>query len=218
MSVTFPLGVADFFGQIFQAEAQFRLGGNLTLSETAGGEVLAAARGVRLWSGSVTLTPARAIPFEAMQAKLDVLGQPGATFLVEHPYMRFPQADPQGAALDAATPSVWALNANAHIFSVGGLPAGYAITAGDHLSIAFGAGGSKRSYHRVLAGASVVSGVAGSIYVNPALPSGVIVGDDVQLLRPALKARVVPGSWAAPTLTPGGIVQASSFDWVQTLG
>lgn len=218
MSVTFPLSIADFFGALLQADASFDLGDNLTRSETGLGEVLDATRGARLWRGGVRLVPAPAVPFEAVQAKIDTLGQAGATFLVEHPYMRFPQADPTGAILTGVNPTVSARAANAHVFSVGGLPAGYTITAGDHLSIAFGTGGAKRSYHRVLTGAAVAGGVAASIYVNPELPASVAVGNAVQLLRPALKAKMVRGSWQAPILTPGQWAEPSRFDWEQTLG
>lgn len=217
MSVTFPLSIADFFGTLALAQAQFRLGGNLVTSETGAGEVLPAARGARLWSGRVTLTPAGAVAFEALSAKIDDLGRADAIFMVEHPFMAFPQGDPTGTILASATPTVQAKAANAHVFSVGGLPAGYAVSAGDHLSIAFGTGAARRSYHRVRTGAVVSGGIAANIHVNPPLPASVALGNAVQLLRPALKARMVPASWDAPALDPGDLVGASGFDWTQTL-
>lgn len=218
MDLTQPISVADLYARLSQPEARFDLGEARTRSETGGGETLTAQRGVRLWRGRIVINPARAIPHEQIQAVIDLLGRPGVSFMVEHPFMRFPQADPTGANLIGAAPFVAARADDRHIFSIGGLPAWYRVTPGDHLSIAWGAGGAKRSYHRVLTGSAVTSGVAADVYVNPAIPEGVAVDDAVQVLRPALKAKMVPGSYEAPALQPGQLAGRSQFDWEQTLG
>lgn len=216
MPLTFPLALDAFFADLCIAEARFDLDEALSISETGGGEILTAQRGVQLWRGSVTLAPARAIPSEAMRTKIDVLRRPGATFFVEHPFLRFPQADPTGVVMLGHTPTVSALVGNARELSIAGLPTHYRISEGDHLSIAYGSGGGKRAYFRVVTGAPATSGVAGPIEVAPFIPAGVAVGNAVQIIRPAIKAVMVPGSYSGPDLRPGQIAGPVRFDWVQT--
>jgi hypothetical protein len=216
--MTFPLSVADFFNGLTISEMAFDLDEPITTSETEAGEILTASRGVSLWRGRLTLSPGRTVSGEAMRARIDLLRRSGATFWLEHPVMRFPQADREGRILRGFSPTVSALPANFRQVTIGGLPAHYSIRAGDHLSISFGTGGARRSYHRVVSGATVASGAAGPIEVNPPLPASVQVGNAVQLLRPALKAMIRPGSHSGAVLRPAGISGLESFDWVQTLG
>lgn len=216
MALTFPLSLDGFFASLGIARMTFDLDEAVTYSETGGGEILTALRGEPLWKGSVTLSPSRLVSTEAIRAKIDVLRRPGSTFFVEHPFMRLPQADPTGANLIGATVTVSALAGNARELSIGGLPAFYRISEGDHFSVAYGANAAKRAYFRVVTGASASGGVAANIEVAPLIPAGIQVGDAVQLIRPALKAIMVPGSYRGPSINPGRIAGDFGFDWVQT--
>lgn len=218
MALSFPLALADFSELLRASDMTFDPDEAITYSETGGGEILTAELGEALWGGGVTLVPRKFLNNPGLSAKINALRRAGSSFLIGHPFARYPQADPTGQMLRGATPTVAALVGNRRELSIAGLPAWYQITAGDHLAIRFGASGAQRAYFEVVTGAPAVSGVAGPIEVGPLLPFGVQVGDAVELIRPALKAVMVPNSYRGPQLSVGQIAGPVSFSWRQTLG
>lgn len=213
----FPLSLAEFFDAEIIREAAFDLGEAMTSSETGGGELVLSQRGVRLWGGSILMPTLKARRQAPQRALLNALRAPGATFLIADIAMRFPAADPQGMILGGVSPMVAARGSTWTQMSIGGLPAGYQISAGDHLSVIFGGAAARRAYFEVVRGASVVAGVAGPISVVPPIPDGVQVGNAVQLLSPALKAKVVPKSYGGARRVPGRMATGLTFEWRQTL-
>lgn len=218
MAFSFPLDLEQFFDGLRIQVGDFDLGEAMTAAETGGGEILTAQRGTALWAGTISTPPAKARQQAAIRAKLSILRRAGSSFMVADTAMRLPQADPTGIILASATPVVSALTSNWRELSIGGLPDGYAITAGDHLSIAFGAGGARRAYFEVVTGAVVSGGSAGTIEVSPPIPNSVETGDAVQLLNPALKAVYRPNSYGGSQRQKGQMATGLSFSWIQTLG
>jgi hypothetical protein len=151
-----------------------------------------------------------------VRAILAALRSPGATFLVTDTAMRFPAADPTGAILAGAVPVVASLGSSWTQMSIGGLPAGYVITPGDHLSVIFDNVRQRRAYFEVVKGAAVVSGVAGPISVQPPIPEGFQVGNAVPRVSPTLKATYEPNSYGGSRRVKGQMATGLSFDWRQT--
>jgi hypothetical protein len=196
MATTFPIALADFFDGLRISSMTFTLGENFEMSETGAGEILSSQRGVRLWSGEVSLTPGKASDLTAIEAKIDLLRRPGASFFIGDPFY---QDQGGGTTTVSSRDSAREMT----------LVAGATVNAGDHLHIELS--GGRFSYHRVVA----VDGV--QVEVVPDLPASVSSGDTVDLDVPQLKAVMVPGSFSPPSLAPGRIVQGASFRWVQTL-
>lgn len=220
MPLSFPLSLAEFFdhGDMIVQFGGFHLGEAMEFAETGNGEVLTSARGERLWEGTIRTPTIKARRQARLRAVLNALRQPGATFLVTDTEMRFPAADPQGAILAAASPVVAQVYPDRSQLSIGGLPAQYKVTAGDHISVAFGVGGARRAYFEVVQGATVAGGVAGPLTVSPWVPIAVQAGNAAQLLNPALKAKYRPGSYSGSDRQPGRVATGLSFSWLQTLG
>ena len=102
MALSFPLSLGEFFNTLTRVQASMTLDSALLTSETAGGETLTASIGTRLWQGSFV---ARGNAFQSLDdvtARLELLRQSGASFLVRHPYRRGPANDPNGTILDTS--------------------------------------------------------------------------------------------------------------------
>ena len=99
MAYSFPLTRAQFMDLLPVQEMTFDLPEAMEVSETGAGEILTAELGTRLWSGEIRLgdmTPDEAAEALAM---IDVLRQPGASFMVHDIARPFPRSDLSGVAL-----------------------------------------------------------------------------------------------------------------------
>lgn len=217
MPLSFPLSLAQFADGLVLSGMTFDLDEALTTtSETGGGEDLSAVRGVQLWGGGFVLAPGPAVSQEAMRAKIDLCRRPGARFVVAHPYMRAPQADPAGVMFAGAILTVSA-RLNSRELRIAGGPSGSVLSGGDHLSVSFGPNGARRAYFRTVTGATFSASGLATIEVVPDIPFGVAVGNSVNVLTPTLKAKIRPGTYDGPTLQPNKIAGSSSFQWKQVL-
>ena len=206
MAISFPVILDDFFNDLVISSMSFELGENVEIEETASGEILTSTVGARLWFGSVVVSRGKHSSREHMRARLDLLRRPGASFLVGHPFAKFPQSAPSGTGFGAITVNS---RVSSRELTLVGVPAA-GLTAGDHISIEFATG--KFSYHRIVTG-----GTTGNIEVNPDLPAGVSSGNTVTAINPYLKAIIRPGNTDQSNLTPARISGEFVFDWVQTM-
>lgn len=215
MPHSFPLPL-DLFAEAGRVrQMPFRLGEAMSSSETGEGQILRGVTGTRLWQGQFVFAGGRVRQQEAFEALIDILRQPGGSFLVGDWASRYPRTDPFGGALFAAAPAIAAVNADRRQLRLKGVPPGHAISDGDHLSILFGSG--RYSYHRVVSGSTATPGGLASADVVPLLPLTLTVDDEVHLVRPRMKAVIAPGSHDGGARLPSGRIAGSSFDWVQTL-
>lgn len=212
--LTYPLPLASFWSGLRVKSARFWPGANVQLNATGGGEVIPASIGTRLWDGDVTLTPAD--DPGATEAILATLEEAGATFLAFPPKRAFPKADPTGAILGLAVPVIASLPAGGRSLTLSGLPAGYVLSAGDYLSFQRGTP-IRHEFHRIVTPATADgSGVTPEFDVVPGIRPGVVVGAAVQLVRPYLRAVLVPGT-IQPAPIEAGPAGTMVFSFRQTL-
>lgn len=208
MVMQYPASLADLFDHLAIVEIVFDLGEALESSETGDGAVIMADYASRLWTGSCTLVPMDGVAMDAVDARLTALRRAGRPFMMTRPDRAFPAADPDGAVLGVATPTVSAVAANNRALSIAGLPAGYLITSGDFLAWEIG---GIYHLHKV-----IIGGVDGAdIEVEPEI-RGNPVGEAVVLQNPAFKAVYVPGSYKPPVIGLG-VATGPSFAFGQTL-
>lgn len=215
MPLSWPLTVDQFFAGLPIQKISCRLGRSETTSETGGGEIISHGMGTRLWRGRVVLDKDSHAYWAAVEAKLALLEQPGASLLLWDTRMRGTILDPDLALLGASAPVIDDLAANNRELGLSGLPAGYEISAGDLLGFTYGANPTRYAYHRVVVGSSADgSGVASNIEVIPYIRPGAQTGAAVTLGVPMLKARIATAEYgeSRASLSEGG-----SFEWVQTL-
>ncbi len=215
MALAWPLPLAEFFDDLPVARVTFRLGLSVTVSETGGGELIRHQRGARLWGGEIVLDKDSHAVWAAVEARIALLEEPGASFMVTDPRLPAPIADPGGAILGASTVRIYAVHANMRELRITGLPGGYVMSRGDMLSFTYGSNPVRHALHRVVTGAVAAGGGTTPWFeVTPFIRPGAAVDDPVTLLRPACKARIESteiGSSRA-TVSDGGTLK-----WRQTL-
>lgn len=219
MALTYPLTGAQFFDRLRAAEVSFSLPDMREFSEDAGGNLFTSDHGARLWRGSVSIAP----HFHARTAEIEALVslclQSGASFLAYDRRREYPAIDPRGIILGSTVPVIASLDANNCELTLSGLPAGYVLTAGDHLSFTYGAAPLRYALHRVVVGSVANSaGIMGPIQVDPFLRSGVAVGAAVRLVRPFCKMILSPGSYQPSSGGANRISAGLAFRFQQTLG
>ncbi len=216
MALTFPLSIAQFFTGLAKASYSLRLDEAVQFNETAGGEVLPADFGARLWRAEITVRANTYLTLDRTVAKVELIQQAGASFFVTHPWRDGPQADQTGSILGAATPQITNVNANMRDVTVSGLPVGYVLTEGDYLGWGYSSP-TRFAFHRIITGGTANgSGVAGNIELSPAVRPGYSTPFNVDLIRPRFKAVYVPGSYSPPSQSRA-VRTELSFSLRQTL-
>lgn len=217
MAYSFPLTRAQFMDLLPVQEMTFDLPEAMEVSETGAGEILTAELGTRLWSGEIRLgdmTPDEAAEALAM---IDVLRQPGASFMVHDIARPFPRSDLSGAALAGAAPKLSAVHANNREIRISGLTPGYQLRRFDSLSFTYAANPLRHALHRIASPATAdASGLTGYFEVSPNIRPGWVTGTAVSLSRAACKAILVPKS-VQPGRRRHTLTTGASFRWVQTL-
>lgn len=211
-----PLPLAEFWADLRFSSCLPDLDGGTVQNGTGSGEVLLATVGPRLWRWTVQLAAKPGRDADVMAGRLALLSQGELNFLASPPFGAFPAADPAGSLLGAAVPVIASLPAGGRTLTISGLPAGYVLTAGDWLAFTRGSPARYELHRLVTGGVASGGGVTGQMQVAPALRPGVVVGAAVTLIRPVMRAIIVPGSLKAETRTHGTSAGAS-FQVMQTL-
>lgn len=215
MALTFPLAVSAFFGGLRPRESTFHLPSNLSVSRTRGGAIRTAARGERLWTGRVTLRTEGRADAAATAALVAVLTEAGRSFFA-HPVPAIaPRRDPLGAALAGYTPSIHAVPPGGRELRLAGLPPGYVLSIGDFLSFSYGSNPTRYALHQV-ATPSIAdgAGITPLTEVMPPVRAGAATGSAVALVRPFMKAVLIPGD---PGRAGVKFVDGLTLDFIQTL-
>lgn len=219
MPTSFPLSIAEFILALPVSDAPFMLGEAVEVSRTRGGQQLTASVGVRLWQGSITLGRATRAEMQKIEALLDILRQPGATFLATDLRRPAPITDPTGQAAGSATPSIRALDTqDARLVALKGLPAAYRLSRSDYLGFSYGSSPTRRALHRVVDATVDADGTGDTALfeVVPRLRPGAAVDAAVSLVRPACTAVIVADSFD-PGNSRQTISEGATLRWEQSL-
>lgn len=194
MALQLPLSLADFFDMLKVKSAPFILTEQQEYSGLGTGEGLAHDLGPRLWQAPVESSAMTLAEAQAMLARIEALDGSINAFYAYNPSKAYPAADPDGSKLGAAAPTIHTIAANRKEMRLTGLPAGYVLTAGDMLAVDYG-NPSRRALIRIVTGAVASSGGLTPLFeVRPHLRPGITTTLAVMLRKPAMKAKIVPGS------------------------
>ena len=213
MALTFPLSTAQFFGGLRIVEAQLSLSESMEINRTAGGEVLTADLGPRLWTGNFATRPSTYKETAQAEARLSTLRQAARAFFVYDGRKQFPAADPTGSILGAATPTLAVVGVNRRDITISGLPANYVLSDGDYLSFIYNT--SRFALHQIVQGATASGAGLATVEVTPHIRENFSLSA-VTLIRPYCKAVVVPNSYL-PSMGQMGRSSGFSFSCIQTL-
>ena len=219
MALTYPLALAAFADILPVAELTFHLPEQVAQSRTAGGEQLTADVGERLWTGRMTLGRMTRGEAGRPEVLVELIRQAGRSFQIYDRHRINPRLDPTGAILGASAVTIRALGTDARELSLTGLPAGYTLSAGDHLSFAYThLGFTRQALHRVVTTTVAANGAGQTpmFEVVPAIRQGAVAGAPVQLKKAWCKAVAVAGSVGEAVRT-ATMSEGLTFEWVQTL-
>lgn len=216
MALTFPLSHAQFFDGITVTECTFRLPSNLKVSRTRGGAIRTAQLGPRLWSGRLVLAPETHAQAARIEARLERLTEPGASFLAYPLPLSGPISDPTGATLAGYDPTLHALQPGGREIRLAGLPPGFELAEGDMIGWTYGSNPTRYALHRLVSDATAsAAGITPLFEVVPPVRPGVSIGAAVSLVTPSIKAVLVPGQGARAIAR---VVDGLEVEFVQTLG
>ncbi|ARE40917.1 hypothetical protein RGUI_2776 [Rhodovulum sp. P5] len=220
MTLSVPVPLADFWDRVPLAQGStFELDEAMEIDRTAGGIVLPAAIGARLWSGEVRFD----VSFRAERARpaaiLTALRRPGMPFFAYDRRRPYPLADPDGSALGAATPVLAGIDsADRSRVALSGLPAGYVLSAGDLVGWSYGSAPVRYTLHELAEDATADgAGGTGDVSIAPFWPTGTASGLAVTLIRPAIVAVYDPGTFQPGQGRAGGMETGRGFRFRQTL-
>lgn len=215
MALSFPLSADQFFDLLSVSECTFSLDEAMQSSQTGGGEVISASVGSRLWMGQIALNRGYHAVVAQQNAILDMLREPGRSFFAYDFARQYPFADQGGYILGAATPTIASLPSNREI-AIEGLPPGYLLSPGDRMSFEYGSNPTRHALHQVAVGGRSDASGNLTVEVSPGVRSGATAGAAITLIRPQIKAIIVPGSTQIGA-SGAGISEGASFSIVQTL-
>lgn len=214
--ITFPLSLADFWSKKRFTSLDFTLGENMEVSETGGGEILLARTGPRLWGGHISYPIGTDDDVDDTVALIDLLRQPGGSFLVNDPRRIAPRFDLDGSIQAGADVTVQSVTSARELVLVG-LPLNFQLQRGDHISIAYGSNPVRYFLARiVVGGVTTPANSTISVEVQPFIPDGITAGQTVLLRDPFCKAVYVPNSFSGGMRMPV-LSGAVTFSWRQTL-
>ncbi|CAN7338941.1 hypothetical protein LJR251_001882 [Rhizobium rhizogenes] len=212
MAVSYPYSLPALADLLKISSVVWDIQRNDELSGSGDGRVWQAELAPPLWTGTVTLADMYNAEAKQIAARIRKLhGAQEALFLYD-PLSKYPQADPDGTKLGAASVSIAVLGADNASLSLQGLPASYRLTVGDKMQIGYGG-----RYAFLEVSETVVANGAGTtpvFGVFPHLPAGFSIGLGVVLLLPACKCIIMPGSHN-PGTASGLITTEATFKIVQ---
>ena len=217
MALSFPLSLAAFADRLMIETATFSLSRNDQVSGLGNGQPLNAELASPLWRVDVTTYAHKNDDAEALAALIEVLGHPGRDFYIYNPRKASPREDPGGSILGGATPSIQSIATNNRQVRIQGLTGGYVLSAGDMSAFEYGPSGQKRrAVHRLLETVTANgSGLTPLVEVYPHIRTGAAEGDPVTLIKPALRAKLIPGTFRQTQVGP--LHQRLSFSAIQKL-
>lgn len=216
MALADPLPLNVFADRLPVETVKWRLRRSDELSGLGGGQILASELAPPLWAGEVSLGAVYHDAAAQLQALVETLDGSLRSFYLYAPQLPYPQADPTGALLGAATPTIHTLDANNKAMRLTGLPAGYELTHGDFLAFDYGTP-PRRAFHRIVEDATAGgTGITPLFEVRPHLRTGVATGLAVTLMKPAAKVFIMPDSFD-PGEARGMVTTGMSFQVMQRL-
>lgn len=212
MTVSYPL--ADIFETLKAQKVSFELSWGQEFTGLPNGLLVAKDLRPALWRLSATSKPMRHKDAMIVYAKLNSLYGIIKTFLASNPLAPYPYNDPTGSTVGSSAVKINAFSIASGTVQFKGLPASYALKAGDLFSFVYSS--TKIALHQLVEDVTANgSGVTGSVEVRPALRSGVAIDNVVTLKKPYAEFRMVPDSVSLDAVNT--LFSTVSFEAVQRI-
>lgn len=216
MAFTYPLSLEKFWELLFLEDVVFKPQRNDETTGMGSLDPLHAQLGSPLYRADCSTGPINNDDAEALAGIIEMLEHPGRDFYICNPRKLAPRSDPTGAILGANVITISAIGSNNNQLSLQGFPNGYILSPGDMVAFDYGPVGQKRrAMHRINELGTASAGSIGLLECFPHIRAGVTVGTVVTLIRPAMRAKLISGSYRPQGA--GGEHQRFSFSALQKL-
>lgn len=191
MALSFPYSLAQFSDHLRANAVTFSPKRRDEQSGSGDGRVWSVQLSPPLWTAEVSLAPREAGLARDLEALIDGLDGSRGTFLFADPTYPGPASGSDGLG-DVFISGIRSSDRGA--IGLTGLPSGFALTRGDRLSIEFASG--RIYFGRFIEGGTASqAGNLGQREIRPYLPQGVVAGAKVELVKPRMKASIMPGGY-----------------------
>lgn len=198
MTVTYPYALPYFADRLPIVGVEWTDKRTDSISGQGSGRIWQAELAGPLWTATVELARRPSAEMKQIAALIRKLHGAQEQFFLFDPLSPYPASDPTGAVLGAANVKVASIDANRASMAFKGLPANYVLTLGDKFSITYGAAPTRYGFFEISeTGQASAGGVTPSLGVYPHIPAGIGVDQDVQLIRPACRMVIMPGTHRA---------------------
>lgn len=213
MSVSYPR--TDVLSDVGFLSPDFVLTSRQEVSRTAGGQTIVKEFGPQIWKASFQTVPMEYTDGISFEALLNSLDNGLRTFTLYDMRRPYPKNYPTGSFTDGG--SLASIGSNRNLVTLSGLPASFALSAGDYFSFTYsGSPSTKYGLHQLVESVTADgSGATGTFEVRPAIRDEVTSGATIQLKLPPALFRLVPGSVRQTLKGPPHM--ALAFDAVEAL-
>lgn len=216
MALTFPLAASVLADTLGISSVKWRLQDNREFSGLGSGQIVEVDLAPSLWAGEVELYERYHADMRAIEAKINAIIRSSGTFYLYDPRLPYPSTDPDGTLLAPYTNVQIASLPDAKSMSLKNCRPNFTIPAGSYLSFDYGSSPTRRAFHEFAEDATTNgSGVSSVFEVSPFIRPGAAVNQVVTLLKPAMRARIVPNSFQPQSA--GALTSTASFSVIQKL-
>lgn len=211
MALTYPYPLAAFSDLLDPRSVQVALQRFDEESGGGDGRIWSSEMAPPLWGATLELNSRRYGAASELEARIDGLDGSRGTFLFADPTYRGPAA---GQTNDLDSASVNVIRADRGAIGLAGVPTGFRISARDRFCIRYADG--RVFFGRFIEGAVANgSGVIVQREIRPFLPRGIIVGAQVELVKPYFRAIIPKGGYTPFTFVNGFIAAGASLTLIQ---
>lgn len=216
MAFTYPLSLETFADLLFLEDVVFKPQRNDETTGLGSLDPLHAQLASPLWRADCSTGPINNDDAEALAGIIEMLEHPGRDFYIYNPRKLGPRSDPDGQILGSNVITIGGIGANNNQLTLQGFPNGYILSPGDMVSFSYGPVNQKRrAMHRINELGIASGGQMLLLECFPHIRAGAEVGDVVTLIRPAMRAKLISGSYSPRSA--GAEHQRFSFSAIQKL-
>jgi hypothetical protein len=192
MTLTYPYEVTVLADLMKISEVVWGDKRNDEISGSGDARVWQAELADPLWTADVTVDTGNQNEIKKIAALIRSLKGAQEAFYLYDPTSKYPQSDPTGSIIGSSTVQVHTASGNA--IRLKGLPAAYALKAGDKFQVTYAT--TKNYFGEVSEDVMADgSGITASFSIYPPLPAGLLADDAANLKKPACKMFIMPGTF-----------------------
>lgn len=213
-AITFPLPLSAFADLLKIKSVTADIQRNDQIDGLENGQILASEIAPPLRKLTVNIAPLSYDEDSEISAIIESMDGSIQPFYMFVPPRLYPQSDPKGSLIAGHVITITNVNSDGKSLTLSGFPVGYKVTRGDFVSFNFGGAANLRALHRAVQTVAADASGNAIIEFRPHIHPGTATGTIVTLVKPALKAIMIPGTYN-PGTVESQFVSGKSFQIIE---